>query len=120
MEAPSGDIASPTLQALSASFSATPTELLKSFATVIVLASTDNSTDGTDSSIEATTTSTVPVQITNAISLAACLCVVISYFFFRRKNQRIMERPSLILAVSMAAADGLLHVRRTLPNRDRY
>ncbi|KIM30013.1 hypothetical protein M408DRAFT_67003 [Serendipita vermifera MAFF 305830] len=59
--------------------------------------------------VDASTTSNVPVQITNSLSLAACLAVIISYFLFRRKNKRIMERTSLVLAVSMAFCDGLLH-----------
>ncbi|KIM30015.1 hypothetical protein M408DRAFT_22441 [Serendipita vermifera MAFF 305830] len=92
----------------------TPTELITAAlsATAAAASSTDSASaeDGSNgNAIEATTTSTVPVQITNAFSLAACVCVVVSYFIFRRKNKRIMERPSLILAVSMAAADGLLH-----------
>jgi hypothetical protein len=61
--------------------------------------------------VTASTTSDLPVQITNAVSLAACVAVVVSYFLFRHKNKRIMERTSLILAVSMASADLLLHVR---------
>ncbi|PVG02354.1 hypothetical protein CPB86DRAFT_811450 [Serendipita vermifera] len=54
-------------------------------------------------------TSEVPVIVTNAVSVAACLAVLVSYFIFRRKHKRIMERNSLVLAVSMAAADLLLH-----------
>lgn len=65
------------------------------------------------SDIEASTTSNLPVQITNSFSLVACLIVVITYFILRRKNQRIMHRPSLVLAVSMATADGVLHVGPT-------
>ncbi|KIM26987.1 hypothetical protein M408DRAFT_330344 [Serendipita vermifera MAFF 305830] len=59
--------------------------------------------------VTASPTSDIPVQITNAISVAACLAVVISYFFFRRKNPRLMQRTSLVLAVSMASVDLLLH-----------
>ncbi|KAG8858634.1 hypothetical protein FRB91_009510 [Serendipita sp. 411] len=66
-----------------------------------------NSTNTPD--IEASTTENLPVQITNAFSLAACLVVIAAYIFFRRKNKRIMERPSLVLAVSMASADAVLH-----------
>jgi hypothetical protein len=75
---------------------------------------TDDSSQSTDDAFDdvtASTTSDLPVQITNAVSLAACIAVAISYFLFRRKNKRIMERTSLILAVSMASADLLLHVR---------
>lgn len=68
-----------------------------------------NITEGSDS-IDPSTTENLPVQITNSFSLAACIAVLISYFIFRRKNHRLMERPSLVLAVSMATVDGLLHV----------
>lgn len=58
----------------------------------------------------ASSTSDLPVIITNGISLVACLAVVVSYFYFRYKNRRIMERNSLVLAAAMASADLLLHV----------
>ena len=59
----------------------------------------------------ASTTSVVPVQVTNSFSLAASIALIVSYFLFRRKNKRIMERTSLVLALSMGISDGLLHVR---------
>jgi hypothetical protein len=65
--------------------------------------------------VEASTTSNLPVQITNSLSLASCLAVILSYFLFRRNNKRIMERTSLVLAVSMAFSDALLHVCRFSP-----
>lgn len=64
--------------------------------------------DSFDSS-DAATTSDLAVKISNSISLAACIAVVVSYFYFRRNNRRIMQRTSLVLAVSMASADLLLH-----------
>lgn len=76
------------------------------------LSQTETANDAFDG-VTPSTTSDLPVQITNAISLAACVTVVASYFLFRRKNKHIMERTSLILAVSMASADLLLHVRIT-------
>jgi hypothetical protein len=69
----------------------------------------DSNPDSFDD-VDASTTSNIPVQITNSLSLASCLAVIVSYFLFRRSNKRIMERTSLVLAVSMAFTDGLLHV----------
>jgi hypothetical protein len=89
-------------------------QLFSAFSSPIITAviAQVNGTNGTssDDAIDPSTTSNLPVQITNVFSLVACLAVVISYFIFRRKNNRLMERPSLVIAVSMAAADGLLHV----------
>ncbi|CAG7853086.1 SubName: Full=Uncharacterized protein {ECO:0000313/EMBL:CCA70837.1} [Serendipita indica DSM 11827] len=71
--------------------------------------STAASVNGAVPTVEASTTNEVPLQVTNSFSLVACLLVIGAYFFFRRQNQRIMERPSLVLAVSMATADAVLH-----------
>ncbi|KAG8831895.1 hypothetical protein FRC17_002390 [Serendipita sp. 399] len=60
--------------------------------------------------VQASTTSNLPVRITNSISLVACIAVVVVYLLFRRKNPRIMERTSLILALAMAISDGILHL----------
>lgn len=85
----------------------------KLFKALLLRSPTMDGTQGDSTPVETTTTSTVPVQVTNAFSLVACIAVLVSYFLFRHKNKRIMERPSLILAVSMAAADGLLHVSKS-------
>lgn len=82
------------------------------------LPSPTGSPEDTFDDVNASTTSELPVQITNAFSLVACLTVLISYFIFRRKNARLMERTSLVLAVSMASADLLLHVRLFPPPHD--
>ncbi|CAG7853085.1 SubName: Full=Uncharacterized protein {ECO:0000313/EMBL:CCA70836.1} [Serendipita indica DSM 11827] len=71
--------------------------------------STVLSANSTSPAVEASTTNEIPLQVTNSFSLFACLLVIGAYFFFRRQNQRIMERPSLVLAVSMATADAVLH-----------
>ncbi|KAG8761696.1 hypothetical protein FRC14_000080 [Serendipita sp. 396] len=70
------------------------------------MASNTNSFDD----VQASTTSNLPVRITNSISLVACVAVVVTYLLFRRKNPRIMERTSLVLALAMAISDGLLHL----------
>jgi hypothetical protein len=99
------------------SFYKPPTTLVSwTFLMASNYSATDDSSQTVDDAFDdvtASTTSDLPVQITNAVSLAACIAVAISYFLFRRKNKRIMERTSLILAVSMASADLLLHVRIT-------
>ncbi|CAG7853084.1 SubName: Full=Uncharacterized protein {ECO:0000313/EMBL:CCA70835.1} [Serendipita indica DSM 11827] len=73
---------------------------------------TDSTAVLTNSTIpirDAPTTNDIPLQVTNSVSLVACILVIGTYFIFLRQNQRIMERPSLVLAVSMAAADAVLH-----------
>lgn len=70
----------------------------------------EQATQVSDNAVDASTTSDLPVQITNAISLVACLGVLISYFVLRRKNRRIMNRTSLVLSVLMAVSDLILHV----------
>ncbi|PVF97193.1 hypothetical protein CPB86DRAFT_815762 [Serendipita vermifera] len=81
-------------------------------ATATLMSDNINSTsteNGSNGAVEASVTLNAPVQVSNAFSLVACLLVFASYWFFRRKNRRIMARPSLVLAVSMASADALLH-----------
>lgn len=60
--------------------------------------------------LEPSTTSILPIQITNSISLVACICVIITYAWFRRHNSRLLERTSLVLALAMTISDGLLHI----------
>jgi len=50
------------------------------------------------------------VQVTNAISTAACLLVIIAYILLRQKHPRLMTRTSLKLSLAMACTDLLYHV----------
>lgn len=50
------------------------------------------------------------VQVTNSISTAACLLVVVAYIFLRKKHPRLMGRISLKLSLAMACTDLFYHV----------
>lgn len=50
------------------------------------------------------------VLATNSISVAACLLVIIAYFFLRRKYPQVLSRTSLKLSIAMACSDTIYHV----------
>ncbi|KAG8831897.1 hypothetical protein FRC17_002392, partial [Serendipita sp. 399] len=97
------------LQTATSTIHSASTSITAPEATVSSLSSVATNNTTTTEEIDASTTENLPVQITNAFSLAACLVVIAAYIFFRRRNKRIMQRPSLVLAVSMASADAVLH-----------
>ena len=52
----------------------------------------------------------VLMTVLNCISILACILVVVSYIFLRRKSSRLMSRTSLQISVAMACTDLLFHV----------
>jgi len=52
------------------------------------------------------------VLATNSISVAACLLVIMAYFFLQRKYPQVMSRTSLKLSIAMACSDAIYHVWR--------
>lgn len=54
------------------------------------------------------------VEVTNSISTAACLLVIITYFLLRREHPRLMTRTSLKLSLAMACTDLIYHVGLSL------
>ena len=50
------------------------------------------------------------VEVTNSISTAACLLVIITYILLRREHPRLMTRTSLKLSLAMACTDLIYHV----------
>ena len=50
------------------------------------------------------------VEVTNALSTAACLLVIVAYVFLRQKHPRLMGRISLKLSLAMACTDLVFHV----------
>ena len=50
------------------------------------------------------------VEVTNAISTAACLLVIVSYIVLRWKHPRLMTRTSLKISLAMACTDLIFHV----------
>ncbi len=89
----------------SASFTATLPELTTS----IFL---PNATDASDQRFVTDTDKVffIAVLATNSISVAACLFVIIAYFFLQRKYPRVMSRTSLKLSIGMACSDTIYHV----------
>ena len=54
------------------------------------------------------------VEVTNALSTAACLLVIVAYVYLRQKHPRLMGRTSLKLSLAMACTDLVFHVRFSL------